>query len=100
MPKVSIDISHNLSKSDAQNRVKSYLSKDLKNAVLGLTEVNVHWSEKGADFAFKITAILIKGNLVVDTNFVNITSNIPFVFFPLKGQIEKIIKEQAALILK
>lgn len=100
MPKISIDIPHKLSKNDARNRINKFASTELSKSDLGLSELNVKWHDKGANFSFKITAVGIKGDLLVEQNFVNITSNIPFIFFPLKGQIEKIIRDHAATILK
>lgn len=99
MPKIKLSINHKLGKQVAIERVKS-LTKDggnsLSNEISSLKSV---WKNDFTEFSCVVRGIKIDGSLQFSDNSVTISGGIPFILFPLKGQIEKVVRQYAGNIL-
>jgi putative polyhydroxyalkanoate system protein len=86
MPKLQISQSHNLTAAEAHARIDT-LSKDLGDKY-GLT------SKWISDTEAKVERTGAKGTITILANLVNVELDLSFAMTPLKGTIEKRIKEE------
>ncbi len=99
MPKINVDIQHNLDKNEATERVKGLLNKmktDYGDMVQNLEE---SWTDNKASFSFKAMGMAIKGILDVDDSNVVLDGKIPLTALPFKKTIEDKIREEATKLL-
>jgi len=100
MPQIAIKINHSLGQDVAVDRVKVFLGSPKNTLLSQVTELNVKWIAFECLYSFKIKNISIKGRMSVFNDLIIVNSNIPFVFLPFKGQIERNAMEHAKKILK
>lgn len=100
MPKLELNISHELSQSEALNRIQDFLPQ-LKNQHSDrIKDLEESWSGSKGQFRFKISGFKVSGTLLVEESAVVIKGEIPFLASPFKGQIESTIKQQAKELLE
>ncbi|HEY5125508.1 MAG TPA: polyhydroxyalkanoic acid system family protein [Ignavibacteria bacterium] len=99
MPKLEIKIPHELTQTEALNRIQQFLP-DLKAQHSDrISNLEESWSGSTGQFKFKIKGFKISGSLFVENNFVLINGEIPFLAAPFKGTIEETIKTKATELL-
>lgn len=57
------------------------------------------WTDDSSAFSFLVKGIKITGELRIANESVTISGSLPLIFFPLKKQIEKIVRERATALL-
>jgi len=92
MAKLQISQSHNLTAAEAHDRIDK-LSKDLGEKY-GLTSSWVNDTEA------KVERTGAKGTIKILTNLINVELDLSFAMSPLKGTIEKRIKEELERLFK
>lgn len=92
MPKVQISQSHNVTAADARQRLEK-LSKELGDKY-GL---NSHWH---SDTEAKVERSGAKGTIKIQPKEVVIDLDLSFAMTPVKGTIEKRIKEELEKLFK
>lgn len=99
MPSFKMSVPHKLSQDEAQRRIQGMLG-DLKQQY-GEQISNLEESWSGATGAFAMTAMGMKisGTLAVRPTEVALDGSIPFAAVPFKGQIEKLIRQEAERLL-
>ena len=100
MPNITIPIYHKIGQREALKRAKAFTDKIPIILLSNISNLKINWNGNNSEFSFSFANILIKGNLLVENDFISIKSKIPFIFLPLKGQIEKSIRQHAMDILK
>ena len=99
MPSFKMSVPHNLSQDEAQRRIQSLLG-DLKQQYGDqITDLQESWSGTTGTFAMTAMGMKLSGTLAVQPNEVALDGSIPFAAVPFKGQIEKLIREQAEKLL-
>lgn len=101
MPKVAIQVPHELPRDVAVKKLKSY-SEDVRTQFEGqVTEIEEYWSEDGvAEFSFRLMGFSVAGTTSTDEYHVEVKLNLPFAAIPFRGMIEKEIKSRIYLALE
>ena len=99
MPKIELNIPHELSQTEALTRIQNFLS-ELKNEHTDqIKDLEESWNGNTGDFKFKISGFNVSGTLQVGEDNVNITGELPFAALLFRGQIENAIREKAMELL-
>ncbi len=99
MPKINVNVNHNLDKNEATKRIKELLNQmktEYGNMVQNLEE---NWTDNMADFSFKAMGMSVTGSLKVDENAMILDGKIPLRALPFKKTIEDKISEEAHKLL-
>lgn len=89
-----------MGQASALTNIQRYLGNLLKDIPDPVSNLTINWNGNMAIFSFKAAKIPISGTLNVLKDAVEINSALPLVFFPLKSQIENVVKQHADSILK
>jgi hypothetical protein len=100
MPKMSVDVAHNLSRDEAQSRMKGMLD-DLKDQYGDkVTDVSEQWKGDSGTFSFKAMGMNVAGTMNVTDSDVQMRGDIPWAAKPFQGTIEATIRERTERLLK
>lgn len=100
MPKLSINITHNLGEKEALERIKKFLPELKEKHADKISDLEENWSGNTGTFKLKISGFKVSGSLNITGSDVLINGDIPFLAVPFKSQIESVIRDQAEIILK
>lgn len=100
LSKINISVSHQLNHDEALSRIKKFCDVAPKRFADEAKDLKFIWNGSANNFSFKVGSSKINGTLAVNLNNVVVVCNIPFVFLFFKGQIDKVVREYAAQILK
>ena len=100
MPKIELNISHELTQSEALNRIQHFLPQLKSQHSDRIKDLEESWTGSKGQFRFKISGFKVSGTLQVEESAVVIKGEIPFLASPFKGQIESTIKQQAVELLE
>jgi len=99
MPKIELNIPHELSQSEALTRIQNFLP-DLKTEHSDkIKDLEESWNGNTGEFKFKISGFKVSGTLQVGEDFVLINGELPFAALLFKGMIENSIREKAMELL-
>jgi hypothetical protein len=99
LPKIQISVNHKLGKAVAVIRVKHLVNNAPTMLSSDIADVKTIWNNGSSEFSFLLRGIKIAGELQVENDTVLISGNLPLLFYPLKSQIEKAIRERAISLL-
>lgn len=100
MPKMSMEIPHDLEKSEARSRIEGMIG-DLKQQYGDkISDVSEHWQGDQGTFAFKAMGFNLAGTLQVTDNDVKVNGDLPWAAKPFQGTIEATIRERAERLLR
>lgn len=99
MPKIEIEIKHELNQGEALERIKHFIPKLKAQQADKISDVEENWSENKGYFKFKAMGFKVSGILTVESTRIDIDGEIPFLAIPFKKQIEDTIKQQARQLL-
>ena len=99
MPKIELNIPHNLHQREALTRIQNFLPKLKEQHSDRIKDLEESWNGNTGEFKFKISGFKVSGTLQVKESAVIIKGEIPFLASPFKGQIESTIKQQAKELL-
>jgi hypothetical protein len=100
MPKISLNIPHELSQAEALNRIQQFLPQLKEQHSDKIKDLEESWNGNTGEFKFKISGFKVSGTLQVGEDHVVITGELPFAALLFKGQIENSIREKAMELLK
>ena|SRR5690606_31297836 len=99
MPSFSMTVPHKLSQEEALSRIQKMLGELKKEHGDSISDLSESWSGNTGDFSLTAMGMKISGQLAVQPNDVALNANIPFAAVPFKGQIEKLIRDEAEKLL-
>ena len=99
MPKIELNIPHELSQAEALTRIQNFLAELKAEHTDQIKDLEESWNGNTGIFSFKISGFKVSGTLQVGEDFVLITGELPFAALLFKGQIENSIREKAMELL-
>ncbi|MFZ4589404.1 MAG: polyhydroxyalkanoic acid system family protein [Ignavibacteria bacterium] len=99
MPKIELNIPHELSQAEALNRIQQFLPLLKAEHSDKIKDLEESWNGTTGVFNFKISGFKVSGTLQVCDNFVVIIGELPFAALLFKGQIEENIRTKAMELL-
>jgi hypothetical protein len=100
MPKLSINVPHQLGQADAAHRVSGLMDALARKYADQIKIVEQDFGETSGTFAFKTMGMTIKGKAEVEESCVKIDCDLPLAAMMFKGRIEKELREALEKILK
>ena len=100
MPKIELNIPHNLHQREALTRIQNFLPELKAQHSDRIKDLEESWSGNKGQFRFKISGFKVSGTLQVEDSAVLIKGEIPFAALLFKGQIENSIREKALELLE
>jgi len=99
MPTLDVTVPHNLSQTEAKDRIQN-LIQDLQTKFGGqIKNLSQTWSDHSSNFSFEAQGFKVSGQLSVHPSHMHLTAQIPMAALPFRGMIERVIKEKAAALL-
>jgi hypothetical protein len=95
MPKMHMDIPHQLGEQEALTRIQTMIPKMKERYGQQIKDVREEWTGSTGVFAFNA----IKGMISVHADEVVLNGDLPIAASPFKGRIESMIRERAAELL-
>lgn len=90
MPGFKANFEHNLGKSVALEKLKSFSEEVRAKYGSQISEMEENWDDNGnLQFGFKALGLKISGNLAVDDQQAKIDGTIPFAAIAFRGKIEQ-----------
>ncbi|WP_184547205.1 polyhydroxyalkanoic acid system family protein [Mucilaginibacter sp. FT3.2] len=99
MPNLRVNINHKLGRQGAINRIKHLLNNPSASISSEISELKHTWIDNSNEFNLLVRGIKVSGTMKIENDFLSISGSLPILFYPLKKQIENIIKEHAASLL-
>ncbi len=99
MPKMHMEIPHQLGEQEALSRIQTMIPKMKERYGQQIKDVHEEWTGSNGVFAFNAMGFNIKGMISVQSDEVVLDGNLPIAASPFKGRIESMIREQAAELL-
>ena len=99
MPSVTVAVPHELEQQEATDRLKAQFD-NLKNRFgQDVSAVEEAWDGHVLRFGFTTYGIQIRGTVTSGDSDVTVSADLPLVAMPLKGTIEKQIREELEKIV-
>lgn len=99
MPKMHMDIPHQLGEQEALTRIQTMIPKMKERYGQQIKDVREEWTGSNGVFAFNAMGFNIKGMISVHADEVVLNGDLPIAASPFKGRIESMIRERAAELL-
>ena len=100
MPKIELNIPHELSQAEALNRIQNFLPQLKEQHSDRINDLQEKWNGTTGEFKFKISGFKVSGTLQIGEDNVLIKGELPFAAILFKGQIEETIKLKAEELLR
>ena len=97
MPKINLEIPHQLSAEESRNRLERFTESLPKDQVSDLEQ---SWSGDTLNFSFKTFGIKIAGDLTAADEKLLVDIDLPFSAMMFKGKIESEVKKQLQRLTK
>lgn len=89
MPKFNVNVPHEIDRTEAIEKLKSFMDGAKKDAPVELSEVTESWDDDGnLEFAFSAMGFRIAGQMVTKGREISVTGNLPFAAMPFRGALE------------
>lgn len=99
MPKLSLTVPHTLEQPEAENRIKTLISKLKDRHGANVSDLVEEWVGNVLKFGFKTFGFKVGGTMSVDDKGVNVQGDIPLAAMMFKGRIENEIRETLSKFL-
>ncbi len=99
MPKINVNVKHELKKNEAVERVKELLKSLKTNYGDMVKDLEENWTNDSATFSFKAMGMSVSGELNVDDSSLVVNGKIPLTALPFKKTIEGKIYDEATKLL-
>ena len=99
MPKIELNIPHELSQAEALNRIQNFLPQLKEQHSDRINDLQEKWNGNTGVFNFKISGFKVSGTLQVGESAVVIKGDLPFAAILFKGTIEETIRTKAIELL-
>lgn len=100
MPKMTINVPHQLPAAEATERIKGLLAQVKEKYSGQVSDLQENWGENGGTFSFKAMGFKIAGDLKVTDSEMVLNGDYPLAARPFKGKIEGIVREKATELLR
>ncbi len=89
MPSFKVNVPHTIERSEAVNKLKSFMESARKDSPVELTDVEENWDNDGnLKFAFSAMGFRIAGQMMTEGKQVSIKGDLPFAALPFRGALE------------
>lgn len=99
MPSFAMTVPHRLTQEEALGRIQRMLGEMKQQYGNQVTDLTETWNGHTGEFSMTAMGMKISGKVAVEPGEVKLNGNLPFAAVPFKGQIEKLIREQATQLL-
>ncbi len=99
MPKIELNIQHNLSQSEALSRIQRFLPELKVQHSEKISDLEESWSDNTVVFKFKISGFKVSGNLVAEEHQIIIRGDLPLFATMFSSTIESTIRKHAEELL-
>lgn len=99
MPNVNVSVPYQIPQDEALTRIKARIEQlkvQYANTVSNLTE---NWNGYVGTFSGSASGFSVSGSITVNPSLVTVEVALPFVAFPIKGQIESTIQNELTTLL-
>src|SRR5665647_1363482 len=100
MPKIELNIPHNLTQSEALTRIQNFLPELMAQYPDKIKDLEKSWNDFSGVFRFKISGFKVSLSIDIEESAVVIKGDIPFAALLFKGQIEETIRAKAMELLR
>ncbi|HEY5310861.1 MAG TPA: polyhydroxyalkanoic acid system family protein [Pirellulales bacterium] len=100
MPKLTVNVPHQLDQQEAASRLQGILEKMKERFQGQISDLHDEWQGNVLNFAFKTFGFGIKGAMHVEPQQVRVDADLPFAAMMFKGRIEQEIKSSLERWLK
>ncbi len=100
MASLSISVPHQLPVPEAVQRLQGFLEEVRRDHADRVSNVQGTWQGETLNFGFTAMGMQIKGDLVVASDAVRVTGNLPFAASLFRGTIESTIREELEKLLR
>jgi putative polyhydroxyalkanoate system protein len=90
MPRLALEVPHNLGREEATRRLKEKAEKARDQ----VTDLEEQWNDHTLTFRFKAMGFGVNGTMAVEDAAVKIDVNLPFAAIVAKGMIEQKLREE------
>lgn len=99
MPNVNVTVPHALGTAEAKARIQGAIADAKTRYADRVSDLQERWEGDRGEFSARAMGFNVSGNLIVRPDTVEITGDLPLAAAMFKGQIEAMIREQAAKLL-
>ena len=100
MPKMSMEIPHNLPKDEARSRIEGMIGTLKEQYGSQISDLHEEWSGDTGTFSARAMGYKLAGTLEVTDSAVRVNGDLPWAAKPFQGMIEATIRERAERLLK
>jgi putative polyhydroxyalkanoate system protein len=100
VPKISMEIPHELSAEEAKQRIERKGEFLLSQFGDKVKDMSTTWAGNALSFGFKTLGMRIDGIVSVEDDKVSVNCDLPFAAMMFKGRIESEIRQQLERILR
>ncbi len=100
MPKLTLDVNHNLGLEEATRRLKEKFSAALAEHRGAVSNFREEWIDHTFNFAFSVMGMAVSGAVAVEPCQVRLNAQIPLAASLFRGTIEQRLREEVASILR
>ncbi len=94
MPKISIEVPHELEKEVATERLKGLMAHVKERYASQISDLQESWDDDGMNFGFKAYSFPVSGKLTVDQTRAHLDANLPMAAMMFKGRFETAFREE------
>lgn len=99
MPNLSVGVAHALGREEAVRRLKEEFLNAKARFGQQLSDLEEEWNGNVLRFAFTSFGIRVRGTVTPDDSEVKVAAELPLVALPLKGAVERQIRDELGRIL-
>ncbi len=89
MPKFNVNVPHEIDRSEAISKLKTFMDAARKDSPVELSDMKEDWDESGnLEFSFSAMGFRIAGQMVTETQLVSVKGILPFAALPFRGALE------------
>ena len=99
MPKISVEVPHQLGEEEAATRIKNLLADMKQKYASYFSDLEENWNGNDGRFKAKAMNFNVSGTVDVEPSLVTIKGDLPLAATPFKGRVEQMIRQEAERLL-
>lgn len=89
MPKFNVNVPHEIDRTEAVQKLRSFMEAARQDSAVELTDVEETWDDSGnLKFAFSAMGFRIAGQMITEGQQVSVKGDLPFAALPFRGALE------------
>ena len=89
MPKFNVNVPHEIDRTEAVQKLRSFMEAARQDSAVELTDVEETWDDSGnLKFAFSAMVFRIAGQMITEGQQVSVKGDLPFAALPFRGALE------------